>query len=79
MKRLNALKHTTQTYQQCLEELKMEYQRMKPEGSSGGQSADARARKKEEDAMVGTGSRRDDQTMTSFVFWGILVLGVHFL
>ncbi|GAA6220297.1 coiled-coil domain-containing protein 151 [Lates japonicus] len=50
-KRLNALKHTTQTYQQSLEELKMEYQRIKPEGSSGAQSADARTRKKEEDAM----------------------------
>ncbi|XP_040891792.1 coiled-coil domain-containing protein 151 [Toxotes jaculatrix] len=52
VKRLNALKHTTQTYQQRLEELKMEYQRMKPEGSSGAQSADARTRKKEEDAMT---------------------------
>ncbi|XP_026215510.1 coiled-coil domain-containing protein 151 [Anabas testudineus] len=50
-KRLNALKHTTQTYQQRLEELKTEYQRMKPEGSSETQSADGRARKKEEDAM----------------------------
>ncbi|XP_038570195.1 coiled-coil domain-containing protein 151 [Micropterus salmoides] len=51
MKRLNALKHTTQTHQRRLEDLKMEYQRMKPEGSSGAQSADARTRKKEEDAM----------------------------
>uniref|UniRef100_A0A4W6F7E8 Outer dynein arm docking complex subunit 3 n=1 Tax=Lates calcarifer TaxID=8187 RepID=A0A4W6F7E8_LATCA len=34
-KRLNALKHTTQTYQQSLKELKMEYQRIKPEGSNG--------------------------------------------
>ncbi|XP_031140286.1 coiled-coil domain-containing protein 151 isoform X1 [Sander lucioperca] len=51
MKRLNALKHTTQTHQRRLEELKMGYQRMKPEGSSGAPSADARARKKEEDAM----------------------------
>ncbi|XP_076585375.1 coiled-coil domain-containing protein 151 [Chaetodon auriga] len=50
-KRLNALKHTTQTHQQRLEELKVEYQRMKPEGSGGAQSADARIRKKEEDAM----------------------------
>ncbi|XP_018520248.1 coiled-coil domain-containing protein 151 [Lates calcarifer] len=50
-KRLNALKHTTQTYQQSLKELKMEYQRIKPEGSNGAQSADARTRKKEEDAM----------------------------
>ncbi|XP_053189467.1 coiled-coil domain-containing protein 151 [Scomber japonicus] len=51
MKRLNVLKHTTQTYQRHLEEMKMEYQRMKPEGSSGAQSADVRARKREEDAM----------------------------
>ncbi len=54
MKRLNALKHTTQTYQRRLEGLKMEYHRMKPEGSGGAQSADARTRKKEEDAMVVT-------------------------
>ncbi|KAI3352822.1 hypothetical protein L3Q82_019396 [Scortum barcoo] len=51
VKRLNALKHTTQTMQHRLEGLKTEYQRMKPEGSSGAQSADARTRKKEEDAM----------------------------
>ncbi|XP_037621569.1 coiled-coil domain-containing protein 151 isoform X1 [Sebastes umbrosus] len=51
MKRLNALKHATHTHQRRLEELKMEYQRLKPEGSSGAQSADARTRKKEEDAM----------------------------
>eukprot|EP00064_Thunnus_orientalis_P007960 superscaffoldBa00000916_g7982 len=51
MKRLNALKHTTQNYQHRLDELRMEYQRRKPEGSSGAQSADARARKREEDAM----------------------------
>ncbi|XP_044202194.1 coiled-coil domain-containing protein 151 [Thunnus albacares] len=51
MKRLNALKHATQTYQHRLDELRMEYQRRKPEGSSGAQSADARARKREEDAM----------------------------
>ncbi|KAI9523026.1 hypothetical protein NQZ68_031886 [Dissostichus eleginoides] len=50
-KRLNALKHTTQTFQCRLDELKKEYQRSKPEGSSGAVSADARARKKEEDAM----------------------------
>uniref|UniRef100_A0A3Q3IRA0 ODAD1 central coiled coil region domain-containing protein n=1 Tax=Monopterus albus TaxID=43700 RepID=A0A3Q3IRA0_MONAL len=50
-KRLNALKHTTQTYQRCLEDLKMEYKRVKPEGSRGAQSADARTRKKDEDAM----------------------------
>lgn len=64
MKRLNVLKHTTQTYQRHLEEVKMEHQRMKPEGSSGAQSADVRARKREEDAMVVTsGSRRDQQNM----------------
>ncbi|KAK5866439.1 hypothetical protein PBY51_020630 [Eleginops maclovinus] len=50
-KRLNALKHNTQMYQRRLDELKKEYQRRKPEGSSGAVSADARARKKEEDAM----------------------------
>ncbi|XP_034425041.1 coiled-coil domain-containing protein 151 [Hippoglossus hippoglossus] len=50
-KRLNALKHTTQTYQQRLEELRVDQQRLKPEGSRGAQSADARTRKKEEDAM----------------------------
>ncbi|XP_062296057.1 coiled-coil domain-containing protein 151 [Scomber scombrus] len=51
MKRLNVLKHTTQTYQRHLEEVKTEHQRMKPEGSSGAQSADSRARNREEDAM----------------------------
>ncbi|XP_041790100.1 coiled-coil domain-containing protein 151 [Chelmon rostratus] len=51
IKRLNALKHTTQTHQHRLDDLKKEYQRMKPEGSGGAQSADARIRKKEEDAM----------------------------
>ncbi|KAL7403661.1 hypothetical protein ABVT39_003417 [Epinephelus coioides] len=51
MKRLNALKHTTQTRKRRLEELNVEYQRLKPEGSRGAQSADARVRKKEEDAM----------------------------
>ncbi|XP_062244098.1 coiled-coil domain-containing protein 151 [Platichthys flesus] len=50
-KRLNALKHTTQTYQQRLEELRVVQQRMKPEGSRGAQSSDTRTRKKEEDAM----------------------------
>lgn len=52
MKRLNALKHTTQTQQHRLEELHLEFQRMKPEASDGAQSADAHMRKKEEDAMV---------------------------
>ncbi|KAM8879152.1 coiled-coil domain-containing protein 151 isoform 2-T2 [Spinachia spinachia] len=50
-KRLNALKHTTQTHQRRLEELKMEYQRMKPQSSSGAPSPDACIWKKEEDAM----------------------------
>ncbi|KAM8721811.1 outer dynein arm-docking complex subunit 3-like [Acanthopagrus schlegelii] len=51
-KKFNALKHITQTKQRCLEELKLEYQRLKPEGSSGAQYADARTLKKEEDAMT---------------------------
>ena len=51
-KRLNALKHTNQTQKRLLEELKMEYQRLKPEGSGGAQSTDASILKKEEDAMV---------------------------
>ncbi|XP_029015573.1 outer dynein arm-docking complex subunit 3-like [Betta splendens] len=51
IKRLNSLKHTTKTYQQRLDELSKEYRRMRPDGSGGGQSADARARKQEEEAM----------------------------
>ncbi|KAM7393749.1 hypothetical protein PAMP_020598 [Pampus punctatissimus] len=51
MKRLNALKHTTQTYQRRLDELRMEYQRNKSEGGNGARSADKRAWKREEDAM----------------------------
>lgn len=47
-KLLNALKHTTQTYQHRLEELKMEYLRMKHDGST----ADVHALKREEDATV---------------------------
>lgn len=54
MKRLNAFKHTTHTYQQRLKDLKTECQRLKPQGCRGVQSADARAQKKEEDAMVFT-------------------------
>ncbi|TMS23822.1 Coiled-coil domain-containing protein 151 [Larimichthys crocea] len=50
-KRLNALKHSTQSHERRLDELKIEYRRMKPEASGGAQSADARARKKEEVAM----------------------------
>ncbi|XP_068445259.1 coiled-coil domain-containing protein 151 [Clinocottus analis] len=51
IKRLNAIKHTTQTQQRRLDVLKMECQRIKPEGGRGALSADARTRKKEEDAM----------------------------
>lgn len=58
MKRLNAQKHTTQTKQQQLEELEREYQRMKAAAAGGAQSADAHARKEEEDATVGTASYR---------------------
>lgn len=56
MKRLNAQKHITQTKQQQLEELEREHQRMKAEAAGGAQSADAHARKEEEDATVGTAS-----------------------
>lgn len=52
MKRVNALKHATQTQQHRLEGLHLEFQRVKPEASGGAQSADARTRKEEEDAMV---------------------------
>ncbi|KAM6941437.1 coiled-coil domain-containing protein 151 [Lycodopsis pacificus] len=51
VQRLNALKHITQTQQRRLQELKMEHQRRKPEGSSGAPSAAARTQKKEDDAM----------------------------
>ncbi|XP_068178443.1 coiled-coil domain-containing protein 151 [Antennarius striatus] len=50
-KRLNALKHTTQTQQRHFEELKEEYKRMKPEAGGGASSTDARTLKNEEDAM----------------------------
>ncbi|XP_041839650.1 coiled-coil domain-containing protein 151 isoform X2 [Melanotaenia boesemani] len=50
-KRLNAQKHTNQTFQRRLDELKMEYEKLKPEGSSRTRSTDARALEKEEDAM----------------------------
>ncbi|XP_071780976.1 coiled-coil domain-containing protein 151 [Centroberyx gerrardi] len=50
MKRLNALKHSTQTHRQQLEELQLQYQRLKPEGSSITQSADIRSQKRAEDA-----------------------------
>lgn len=58
MKRLNAQKHITQTKQHQLEELEREYQRMRAEAGGGAQPADAHARKKEEDAMVGTAPYR---------------------
>ncbi|CAJ1053804.1 coiled-coil domain-containing protein 151 [Xyrichtys novacula] len=51
MKRLNALKHTTQTKQRHLEELKREYQRMKPDDSSEARPADTQTREKGEEAM----------------------------
>ncbi|KAM9770133.1 coiled-coil domain-containing protein 151 [Menidia menidia] len=50
-KRLNALKHTTQTYQRRLDDLKVEYERMKPKEVSRAKSAGPRTLKKEEDAM----------------------------
>lgn len=52
IKRLNAQKHITRTKKQQLEELERDYQRMKAKAGGGMQSADAHARKKEEDAMV---------------------------
>lgn len=51
-KRLNAQKHITQTLQQRLNELNLEYERLNPRGgNSAAKSPDSRARKKEEDAM----------------------------
>lgn len=58
MKRLNAQKHITQTKEQQLEELEREFRRIKAEAGGGAKSADAHARKNEEDAMVGTASYR---------------------
>ncbi|XP_058497291.1 coiled-coil domain-containing protein 151 [Solea solea] len=51
MKQLNALKHSSQTYQQRLDELRTEYKRKVPDDSSGAQAADTRTQRKEEDAM----------------------------
>ncbi|XP_072319988.1 coiled-coil domain-containing protein 151 isoform X2 [Eucyclogobius newberryi] len=48
-KHLNAQKHITQSMQQRVNELKSEYERRKPERST--KTTDARAQKKEEDAM----------------------------
>lgn len=49
---INAVKHTNEVYQRCLNQLKMEYQRLKSESSSSKVSSDARTRKKKDDAMV---------------------------
>uniref|UniRef100_A0A3Q2Q4P0 Coiled-coil domain containing 151 n=1 Tax=Fundulus heteroclitus TaxID=8078 RepID=A0A3Q2Q4P0_FUNHE len=51
-KRLNALKHATQTCQQRLEELNTEEERRKHERSGRAASSDAWSCEKEEDAMV---------------------------
>lgn len=51
-KRLNALKHTTQTLERRLEDVKMEQERIKSKCSGKAQSADARSRSKKDDAMV---------------------------
>lgn len=48
---INAVKHTNEVYQRRLNQLKMEYQRLKSESSSK-VSSDARTRKKKDDAMV---------------------------
>ncbi|XP_047220813.1 coiled-coil domain-containing protein 151 isoform X2 [Girardinichthys multiradiatus] len=50
-KRVNALKHTTQTYQQRIDELNMEEERMKQEHRGAAASSDAWTCEKEEDAM----------------------------
>lgn len=49
---INAVKHTNEVYQRRLNQLKMEYQRLKSESSSSKVSSDARTRKKKDDAMV---------------------------
>lgn len=51
-KRLDALKHATRTQQRRLEELQLEYQRVKKAAGARAKHCDARTRKKEEDAMV---------------------------
>lgn len=51
-KRLDALKHATRTQQLRLEELQLEYQRVKKAAGARAKHCDARTRKKEEDAMV---------------------------
>ncbi|KAM3622930.1 uncharacterized protein V6R79_004989 [Siganus canaliculatus] len=52
VKRLNALKHTTQTLQHRHKELELEYQTMKPGPSNRAQSADVSTQKREEAAMT---------------------------
>lgn len=49
---INAVEHTKEVYQRRLNQLKMEYQRLKSESSSSKVSSDARTRKKKDDAMV---------------------------
>lgn len=49
---INVVKHTNEVYQRRLNQLKMEYQRLKSESSSSKVSSDARTRKKKDDAMV---------------------------
>ncbi|XP_039860470.1 coiled-coil domain-containing protein 151 isoform X3 [Simochromis diagramma] len=48
---INAVKHTNEVYQRRLNQLKMEYQRLKSESSSSKVSSDAHTRKKKDDAM----------------------------
>jgi len=73
-KRLNALKHTTQTYHRRLDELKTEYERLKPEGVSGTKSTDARTMKKEEDAMVITSLTSNNTSLCMCPFNSCLFL-----
>ncbi|MEQ2181310.1 hypothetical protein GOODEAATRI_010190, partial [Goodea atripinnis] len=51
-KRVNALKHTTQTYQQRIDELNMEEERMKQERRGAAAYSGAWTCEKEEDAMA---------------------------
>ncbi len=63
-KQLNAEKHTTKNLLSSLEALKVEYERMKRERSDKAQSANGRARKEEDDAMVVTPQARVDKCST---------------
>lgn len=49
---INAVKHTNEVYQRRLNQLMMEYQRLKSESSSSKVSSDACTQKKKDDAMV---------------------------